>query len=64
MKDGKLVGLLVQKSIISGVPSEQVPLEELAAPRQMKCPYCGEGCKDRDELTEHMARAHVRAAKE
>ncbi|MDG6964357.1 MAG: CBS domain-containing protein [Nitrososphaerota archaeon] len=64
VKDGKLVGLLVKKSIVSGVLTEQVPLAELAAPGQMKCPYCGEERKDGDELAVHMAHAHVRAAKE
>ena len=63
VKDGKLVGPLVQKSIVSGVLTEQVPLAELAAPGQIKCPYCGEERKDGDELAVHMARVHVKAAK-
>lgn len=59
LKNGKLIGLLVQKSVVSGFIREHVPLAELAAPGQLRCPYCGEDCKDSKALSQHMARAHV-----
>ena len=59
LKNGKLVGLLVQKSIVSDLLSEQVALAELAAPGQPRCPYCGEKCKDGKALSKHIAQVHV-----
>ena len=59
LQNGKLVGHLVQKSVISGFLHEHVPLAELAAPGQLKCPYCGEDCKDGKALSRHIALVHV-----
>lgn len=59
LKNGKLVGLLIQKSIVTGVTHEHVPLAELASPGQLRCPYCSESYTDGKALAKHMAQVHV-----
>lgn len=59
IRNGKLVGLVVQKSIVSGVLHEHVPLAELASPGELRCPYCGNGYGEGRALSRHMALVHL-----
>jgi CBS domain-containing protein len=58
-KEGKLVGLVTQKAMVSGGLHRSIGLPELAHPDTLACPYCGETMKDRNELSRHIDRVHV-----
>jgi CBS domain-containing protein len=58
-KDGKLVGLLSQRSIVADVSGEQVLLPELENPKKKRCPYCDEEMKDAKELSKHIDLIHI-----
>ena len=56
---GKLVGMLTQKTMISGDLNRQLPLPELAHPDRVSCPYCGATMKDVAELSRHIDQVHL-----
>ena len=58
-KEGKLVGLVTQKAMVSGPLHQHVALPELATPNQLSCPYCDASMKDRDELSRHIDQVHL-----
>jgi signal-transduction protein with cAMP-binding, CBS, and nucleotidyltransferase domain len=59
IRDGKLVGLVTQKAVVSGRVNQNVVLPELAKPKTLNCPYCGAVVKSGDELSRHIDHAHV-----
>lgn len=58
-RNGKLIGLVTQKAVVSGGLEQHVALPELASPNALACPYCGATMGDRDELSRHIDRAHL-----
>ena len=58
-KDGKLIGILSQRSIVADVGGEHVLLPELEHPEKMRCPYCDEEVKDSKELSRHIDMIHI-----
>ncbi len=56
---GKVVGMVTQKAMVSGNVQQNVPLPELAPPGVLACPYCGAVTKNRDELSVHIDHAHM-----
>ncbi len=58
-KNGKLIGLVTQKAMVSGGLHQHVALPELASPDQLACPYCGATMKDRNELSKHIDQVHL-----
>jgi CBS domain-containing protein len=58
-RDGKLVGLVTQKAMVSGHLGEHVTLPELAQPGKLSCPYCGATMKDQNELSKHIDQVHL-----
>jgi len=57
--DGKFVGLITQKAIVSGELGQQLVLPELASPVVISCPYCGATVANRSELSNHIDHAHL-----
>ena len=60
-QDGRIVGMITQKAIVSG-GSGQVPLPELATPNSFTCPYCNAVVKTGEELSRHIDRTHIGGA--
>jgi len=58
-ENGKLVGVLSQRSIVADVGGEQVLLPELEHPEMKRCPYCDEQVKDAKELSRHIDMIHI-----
>jgi CBS domain-containing protein len=58
-KSGRVVGLVTQKSMVSGKLETQVVLPELTAPEQISCPYCGEVLENRKALSKHIDDRHI-----
>lgn len=58
-RNGSLVGLVTQKAMVSGSVHQSVGLPELAAPGQIRCPYCDAVMKDRGELSKHIDQVHL-----
>jgi CBS domain-containing protein len=58
-RNGKVVGLITQKSVVSNRLEEQVVLPELMMPEVLLCPYCGSSQKSRKELSKHIDDAHI-----
>jgi CBS domain-containing protein len=58
-RNGKLVGLVTQKAMVSGSTHLNVPLPELAVPGQLSCPYCGASMKSKEELSKHIDQVHL-----
>jgi CBS domain-containing protein len=58
-RNGKLVGLVTQKAMVSGPVHQSVGLPELAVPNQIRCPYCDAVMKDRNELSRHIDQVHL-----
>jgi len=58
-KDGKFVGLITQKAMISGKLGQQFALPELASPVAIACPYCGATVADKSELSNHIDHVHL-----
>jgi signal-transduction protein with cAMP-binding, CBS, and nucleotidyltransferase domain len=58
-RKGKLVGLVTQKAMVSGGLEQHVVLPELASPKVLVCPYCGETMDDRNELSRHIDHTHL-----
>lgn len=57
--DGKIIGMVVQKGILSGSLKEQVLLPELMGPNEFRCPYCGEVLGDAEAVSRHIDRTHI-----
>lgn len=58
-KGGRFVGLVTQKSLVSGGIGKQILLPELAKPGTVVCPYCNATMKDSRELSVHIDSAHL-----
>jgi len=58
-KNGKLVGIITQKAMITGKADQNIPLPELAYPDRFTCPYCNAVTKSREELSKHIDRNHM-----
>jgi CBS domain-containing protein len=58
-KNGKLVGIITQKAMITGKANQNIPLPELAHPERFACPYCNAVMKSREELSKHIDRDHM-----
>ncbi len=58
-KNGKLVGIVTQKAMVTGNVEQNVPLPELALPSGVACPYCNSNFKTKDELSRHIDRVHM-----
>lgn len=58
-KNGRLVGLVTQRAMVSGTVHQSVALPELAPPDQFRCPYCDAVMKDRNELSRHIDQVHL-----
>jgi len=58
-RNGKLIGLVTQKAMVSGGLEQHVLLPELASPNALVCPYCGATMDDRDELSRHIDHVHL-----
>lgn len=54
-----VVGMVTQRSIISGSVHNQVPLPELTNPKGVMCPYCQEGFSDAEQLSRHIDLVHI-----
>ncbi len=60
-QNGKIVGMVTQKAVVSGDVG-QIVLPELAAPDVFACPYCNAMVKSREELSKHIDRTHMGGA--
>ena len=58
-RNGKLVGIITQKAMITGRADQNVPLPELARPEGFACPYCNAVMKSKEELSRHIDRDHI-----
>jgi CBS domain-containing protein len=58
-RNGKLVGIITQKAMITGKANQNIPLPELAHPEGFACPYCNAIMKSREELSKHIDRDHM-----
>ncbi len=58
VRDGKIVGLVTQRSVVSAGRS-QVPLPELETSEGLRCPYCSQGMKDQKALSKHIDMVHI-----
>ncbi len=58
-RKGQSVGVITQRSIMSGRLSESIPLPELTVPARFTCPYCGSAMKDSKELSKHIDEVHL-----
>ncbi|MGA2198773.1 MAG: CBS domain-containing protein [Nitrososphaerales archaeon] len=59
VKNGKVIGIISQRSIMSSGGGQQVLLPELEAPSGQRCPYCLEVMKDQKELSRHIDMIHI-----
>jgi CBS domain-containing protein len=58
IQNGKIVGMITQKAVVSGNVG-QIVLPELAVPDSFTCPYCSVVVKSREELSKHIDRIHI-----
>lgn len=58
-REGKLVGLITQKAVVSGSRNQLVSLPELAKPGGVSCPYCDAVMKSPEELSKHIDQVHL-----
>jgi len=58
-RNGKLVGIITQKAMITGKADQNIPLPELARPEGFTCPYCNAVVKSMEELSKHIDRDHM-----
>jgi CBS domain-containing protein len=61
MRDGKILGLVVQRGIIAGSLGEGVLLPELLKPNEFRCPYCDQVMGSAETLSRHIDRLHIGA---
>jgi CBS domain-containing protein len=59
VKEGKIIGLVSQRSIVSDNREEQVLLPELEKPGVKRCPYCDQEVSDAAELSKHIDYVHI-----
>ncbi|GBC75439.1 Hypoxic response protein 1 [archaeon HR06] len=57
--DGKIIGIITQRSIVGDLASDRIPLAELEIPKGVTCPYCGSIFSDKKELSKHIDRIHI-----
>jgi CBS domain-containing protein len=61
VKEGsKTLGLITLSQVVGSTKESTITLPLLEPPSGMRCPYCGSILKDRDELSLHIDRVHVR----
>lgn len=58
-RNGKLIGTITQKAMVTGKVEQNVPLPELVLPERLNCPYCNAVFKSREELSKHIDRNHM-----
>jgi signal-transduction protein with cAMP-binding, CBS, and nucleotidyltransferase domain len=58
VRNGKIIGLVTQRSVVS-VGRSQVLLPELEAAEELRCPYCSQGTKDQKALSKHIDMMHI-----
>ncbi len=58
-RNGKLVGMVTQKAVVSGDVRRNVALPELASPHEFTCPYCEAVLKSGEELSKHIDQVHL-----
>lgn len=58
-RDGRLLGMVTQRAVVSGDLKKKVPLPELASPRGISCPYCDVSLKSAEELSKHIDQVHL-----
>jgi signal-transduction protein with cAMP-binding, CBS, and nucleotidyltransferase domain len=56
---GRIIGMVTQRSIVSGTVNQQVLLPELTSPEKLKCPYCDESMSSPEELSRHIDNVHI-----
>lgn len=56
-RGGTLIGIVTQRSIVSG--GQHVPLPELERAGTLRCPYCQEEVGDQDQLSRHIDTMHI-----
>ena len=61
IQNGKIVGMITQKAVVSGNVG-QIVLPELAVPDAFTCPYCNAIVKSKEELSKHIDRTHMGGA--
>ena len=59
VKDGRIIGLISQRSLYSSGSSQQVLLPELQPVRGTRCPYCGEEMESIKQLSKHIDQIHI-----
>ena len=59
VKDGKIIGLISQRSLVSGGGFLKIPLPELETPTGIRCPYCSEEMPDMKQLSKHIDQIHI-----
>jgi signal-transduction protein with cAMP-binding, CBS, and nucleotidyltransferase domain len=58
-RNGKVVGIITQKAMVTGRVEQNVPLPELVQPERFTCPYCNSVFGSREELSKHIDRDHT-----
>ena len=58
-RNGKIVGIITQKAMVTGKVELNVPLPELAHPKWFSCPYCNAVLETREGLSKHIDRNHM-----
>jgi CBS domain-containing protein len=59
-RNGKIVGMVTQKAVVTGNVGQNIPLPELVPPSGLACPYCNASEKSKEELSKHIDHAHIR----
>jgi len=59
VKEGKIVGIVTQKAMVSDKVQQSIPLPELVPPGGFACPYCGIVLKTSEELSKHIDHVHL-----
>lgn len=58
-RNGRIVGMITQKAMVTGNIQQNIPLPELAQPSGFTCPYCNAAVHTREELSKHIDRDHM-----
>jgi predicted transcriptional regulator len=58
-REGKIVGMITQKAMVTGNVEQNIPLPELAPPDGFTCPYCNSRVKTKEDLSKHIDRDHM-----
>jgi CBS domain-containing protein len=58
VRNGKIVGIITQKAILSG-RAGKIPLPELHKPGVLICPYCGSQMESNEVLSKHIDQVHI-----